>query len=76
MDKLEAVSEEEQRRQTLKARRGEQERRVAAWKAAHGQIDGVLDRFVKEARLVDPRTISEARAIRSAARRIDQRLGA
>jgi hypothetical protein len=70
----EAVSAEEQQRQTLQARRGEEQRRADAWKAAHGQIDGALQRFEQEAH-PDPRTVSDTRAIRRTAARIDKRLG-
>jgi hypothetical protein len=69
----EAVSAEEQKRQTLQARRDDQQRRADAWKAAHGQIDGALQRFKQEGR-PDPRTVSDLRVIERQARRVGERL--
>jgi len=70
----EAVSREEQERQSAEVRRVEEERRKTAWRSAHSQIDGALQQFEQEGH-PDPRTRSDTRAIARTARRIDERLG-
>jgi hypothetical protein len=57
------------------ARHARDERLRDAWRAAHQELDGVLDQFEREAH-PDKRTASDTRVIRRTAQRISQRLGA
>jgi hypothetical protein len=73
MDKLEAVSEEEQARQTLRARRAEREHQRAAWEQAHDVITGALAAFRRSGRM-SPGLSSSLRAVERAAEGVGRKL--
>jgi Tfp pilus assembly protein PilO len=74
MDKLEAVSEAEQERQTLRARRAERERQLAAWREAHATITNALAAF-RRSGPIDPGVASAVRAVERSAEAVSQKLG-
>lgn len=72
-DEPEAVSRQEQERQTQLARRRERQHRLDAWRPARSLISAGIVSFQSAA---DPQSRSDLRLIERAVRKIDARLGA
>jgi hypothetical protein len=70
----EAVSEEEQQRQTRAVQRGEQERLRREWRQTSATINAALDRLASSVRL-DPGAWSSVRAVRRSTDALGRKLG-
>jgi hypothetical protein len=70
----EAISPEEQERQTRAAQRGEQERLRREWRQTSATINDALDRLASAVRL-DPSAWSSVRAVRRSTDALGRRLG-